>query len=101
MNMNAYASRSLADIAHERERQVSAEGYSPEHDDAHDHCELARAAANYACRTDALMLNGTRVWPDGWECRPADYRRLLVKAGALILAEIERIDRLAEPRLAS
>lgn len=99
--MNAYASRPLADIAHERERQVNAEGYTPEHDDAHDHCELARAAANYACRTDALMLSGTRVWPEGCECKPADYRRLLVKAGALILAEIERIDRIAERKALS
>jgi hypothetical protein len=32
-------------------------------------------------------------WPHGWEFKAATPRRMLVKAGALILAEIERIDR--------
>ena len=36
-----------------------------------------------------------QVWPYQWEFKPADRRRELVKAGALILAEIERIDRAA------
>jgi hypothetical protein len=34
-------------------------------------------------------------WPTDWRWNPADPRRNLVKAGALILAEIERIDRAA------
>jgi hypothetical protein len=35
------------------------------------------------------------AWPQDWEFKPADPRRMLVKAGALILAEIERLDRAA------
>ena len=85
----------IAAVLAERQRQITAEGYSPEIDDAHDRSELARAAASYLCRTDALMLNGSRVWPPGWEFKPADYRRVLVKACALALAELERFDRSA------
>lgn len=36
----------IAEIAAERKRQIEAEGWTPEHDDAHDKGELARAADN-------------------------------------------------------
>lgn len=91
--------RAAVDVLQERQRQVTAEGYHQDHDDEHDMCELARAAASYLCRTDALMLAGTRVWPKGWEFKPADYRRALVKACALALAELERVDRQGAPVL--
>ncbi len=32
------------------------------------------------------------MWPPDWQFRPSDPRRMLVKAGALILAEIERLE---------
>jgi len=35
------------------------------------------------------------VWPPEWDFKPNEPRRMLIKAGAMILAEIERIDRLA------
>lgn len=81
----------------ERTRQVSAEGYSPEHDDEHTDGEMVQAAAD-------LCVHGTDfrvVDPDGdemlgWglaEAHRSDRRRQLVIAGALVLAEIERIDR--------
>lgn len=78
----------LSDISAERWRQINEEGWSPEHDDDHDKGELANAAACYAIG-DPMGL-----WP--WELswfKLGDRRRNLVKAGALIIAEIERLDR--------
>lgn len=92
------------DVLGERQRQISVEGWTPEHDDAHDECELAFAAAVYALES---------AWPSDWQDRQRQaairelwpwqqhwhktttQRRDLVKAGALILAEIERLDRAA------
>lgn len=91
----------------ERQRQVVVEGWSAEHDDKHDSGELAGAAACYARHTNArgwVFAQGRysayrnepppSAWPfdfDAW--KPTNPRRDLVKAGALILAEIERMDR--------
>ena len=88
------------DVLAERARQVSAEGWTPERDDQYTDCQLAAAAASYAvCDKDpkALKLMGVTAWPwrDYW-WKPETYRRNLEKAGALILAEIERIDRAAQ-----
>ena len=95
------------DVLAERARQVTVEGWTPEHDDEHDDGELAGAAAAYAAHaSDALHpLSQGDAFRDGtippgwcWEpatWKPADPRRNLVKAAALILAEIERIDRAA------
>lgn len=87
-------------IAQERRRQMSEEGWTPEHDDAHDEGELARAAACYALpsrfRRGGIVISGTYVWPwanHWWKPTPDDRVRELVKAGALIAAEIDRIQR--------
>lgn len=90
------------DVLAERQRQISAEGWAPEHDDAHDNHELAIAAACYAapgskdgfpvCERPRNAI--LRFWPwsrNAW--KSTTRRRDLVKAGALILAEIERLDR--------
>ncbi|HFH4112891.1 TPA: hypothetical protein ACGJ6O_003061 [Pseudomonas aeruginosa] len=82
------------DVQAERRRQVEAEGWTPEHDDLYCAAELPRAAAAY-------ILNGANdeapaIWPFSakwW--KPTSARRDLIKAGALILAEIERLDRAA------
>jgi hypothetical protein len=84
------------DVFAERRRQVDQEGWTSTHDDKYRHCELARAAATYALCSDPeqLMLCGARTWPwrlDWW--KRSTYRRDLIKSGALILAEIERLDR--------
>ena len=85
------------DVLAERCRQVEAEGWTPEHDDTHSHGEMAAAAACYAftgAQSPHEITN--RIWPwsfDWW--KPVDNRRNLVKAGALIIAEIERLDRAA------
>jgi hypothetical protein len=90
------------DVLAERRRQVEAEGWTPEHDDQHTRGELARAAASYAVGGGLFRVNAMQVpqqvWPYRWEYNPSDdERRNLVKAGALILAEIERLDRLPSP----
>ncbi|SIT43762.1 hypothetical protein BN2476_350278 [Paraburkholderia piptadeniae] len=85
------------DVLAERQRQVSAEGWTPEHDDEHDSEEMAIAAACYAesaggFHHPAAGVPSTWPWTNGW-WKPTTPRRDLVKAGALILAEIERLDR--------
>lgn len=85
----------MCDVLAERQRLVT-EGWTPDHDDKLNSCELAAAAACYAVGSPALTYSGAQVWPWAsylWE--QTDYRRMLVKAGALILAEIERLDRAA------
>ncbi|MDU0668403.1 hypothetical protein ACPG8G_12795 [Pseudomonas aeruginosa] len=83
-----------------RRRQITAEGWTPEHDDAHSHGEMARAAACYALAgssapndgTAALLVSLAWPWDEQW-WKPTSARRDLVKACALALAEIERLDR--------
>ncbi|MCT5423319.1 hypothetical protein LZK45_03185 [Pseudomonas aeruginosa] len=84
------------DVQAERRRQVEAEGWTPEHDDLYCAAELPRAAAAY-------ILNGANdeapaIWPFSakwW--KPRDARSNYVRASALILAEIERLERAAAP----
>lgn len=94
------------EIAAERRRQIESEGWTPEHDDAYTDGALAVAAALYAFQasTDATHSHGVALarrgsclpqWPwaaDWW--KPTTRRRDLVKAGALIAAEIDRLDRM-------
>lgn len=96
------------DVIAERQRQVSAEGWTPDHDDTHHNNEMAFAAACYAFHAaaaswdledDGIDYDSHPVpknWP--WEpewWKPKSARADLVRAGALILAEIERLDRAA------
>lgn len=81
-------------IAAERERQKAVEGWTEAHDDEHRFGELAEAAVCYAM-PDKLELPGD-VWPfdqGWWKPTPKDRVRELVKAGALIAAEIDRLER--------
>lgn len=110
-------------IAEERERQVSKEGWDADHDDGHTEGELASAAACYAAPSPIFIESrrgravsyidpfpwGTVVHcgraaddPDGWrffttkEMKKGKRRlRQLVIAGALIAAEIDRLQRRA------
>lgn len=88
------------DLLAERQRHISAEGWTPERDDRYRGCELAKAAAAYAHAATGLgwqvKENPPPVWPwpTSW-WKPTTSRRDLEKAGALILAEMERIDRAA------
>lgn len=89
-------------ISEERQRQIEQEGYTPGHDDEHKMGELALAAAAYATQAavDVQGLVGPAerrwsAWPWGsgtW--KPSDDPiRNLSKAGALIAAEIDRLQR--------
>lgn len=92
------------DVQAERRRQVDAEGWTPEHDDEHSHGQMARAAACYALagssapndETAALLVSLAWPWDQQW-WKPTSARRDLVKACALAMAEIERMDRAAAP----
>lgn len=95
------------DVLAERQRQISDEGWERERDDTYKHGELAAAAASYA-QCAGLQGEGATTenafktpfvenwpWSEPWWKPSSEPRRNLVKAGALILAEIERLDRAA------
>lgn len=96
-------SQAARDVLAERRRQVEVEGWTPEHDDEHSNGAMSIAAACYALaglpggrpyefHSDRLwMYTG---WGSSWFKR-GDRRRNLVKAAALNIAELERLDRLA------
>jgi len=99
--LRAPVSSGVVLITAERQRQIDVEGWTPEHDDEHSSSELNRAARFYAKKaqypesyTDVKAPMG---WPwdtEWWKPSP-DPIRNLVKAGALIAAEIDRLQRLA------
>lgn len=91
------------DVLAERERQKNVEGWTPAHDDGHKSGDLAAAALGYTY--NAMFGSPEHAkelppfywpWDKSW-WKPTTVRRDLVKAGALILAEIERIDRSEQP----
>jgi hypothetical protein len=100
-------------VLKERSRQedLGGEGYNAEHDDQHKRGELTDAAINFAAAASVQIklggakgfdasppLDGIGInWP--WHrkhWKPKDHRRNLIIAAALLLAEIDRVDR-AEP----
>jgi hypothetical protein len=94
-------------IAEERQRQIEVEGFTSQHDDKHSNGELANAAAVYAIDPmggDASnMVQTLWPWDKSWlkiscnentEDNPVGRIRDLQKAGALIAAEIDRLQRL-------
>lgn len=82
----------IRDIAAERKRQREGEGFTLERDDGYELGELAAAAGCYALYENP---EPSEQWPwsDSW-WKPTSRRRSLVKAGALITSEIERLDRI-------
>jgi hypothetical protein len=82
----------LSLITAERLRQIAVEGYTPEHDAEHGGGELALAAAAYALAASCRQNQGAVWWPwdSGYKPGPQPLDSL-VKAGALIAAEIDRI----------
>lgn len=106
------------ELIRERARQVKEEGWTNEHDDQHPQGALERAAATYAFgasikeewRPWLITTHKTgrpaqgfhiidvvrNLWPwsfEWWKPEGKTARRMLVIAGALIIAAIERIDR--------
>lgn len=99
-NAIVFANRAARDVILERRRQVESEGWTAWSEDIHAGGDLARCAASYAINsTQYPKIKGAPIpgpWP--WSrglFRPQDRRSDLVKAGALILAEIDRLDRAA------
>jgi hypothetical protein len=91
-------------IAAERQRQVEVEGFDAQHDDEHDGGSLGRAAVCYITYEDKKKYQirpddrAPAYWPwepESWRPSP-DKIRNLVKAGALIAAEIDRLQRAKE-----
>ncbi|MCA8198915.1 hypothetical protein [Burkholderia vietnamiensis] len=87
------------DVLAERRRQVDVEGYTLCSDDGNRAGVMSAAAAAYALIGSGWsQAAALEFWPEGWASeywKPAGTRRNLVKAAALLLAEIERIDRQA------
>lgn len=92
------ADAALQDVVIERLRQMQVKGWSIDSDDTRVRGELADAAAAYAT-TSQMLANA--VWPfnglaGNWvgDQHP-ERRQMLVKATALLVAEIQRRDRAA------
>lgn len=98
-------------IAMERERQMTKEGWDAKHDDEHKSGCLAAAAASYALSyvavhgkvnesiRQAYSAVSLDVWPfyaEWWKPTHENPIRQLTKAGALIAAEIDRLQRAKE-----
>jgi hypothetical protein len=103
-------SKAVEDVLLERQRQIVEEGFDHDHDDQHTFGEIAFAGACYAVsgavpedqrgKDDRLMAVVQFIWPKAWGWgwwTPKDRRRDLVRSAALIIAEIERLDRLSTP----
>lgn len=105
-------------IGDERRRQMSQENFDAKHDDAHAGGELALAAACYAApvqlyeklggESTVVTFRDPWPWAEGWDKRTpfgAKFgsvkalrmrQRELEKAGALLAAEWDRLERMAE-----
>jgi len=86
-------------ISAERNRQMQIEGWTYEHDDLHQLGEMIQAAAAYEVQTltGCFDAQPPPMWPWEKECwKPAKNPvRNLTKAGALIAAEIDRLNRMS------
>lgn len=93
-------------IAEERKRQIEKEKWDSDHDDDHWNGELSKAGACYALgsshvskrfhRDDGIVDIRIELWPweeKWWKPTPKNRIKELVKAGALIAAEIDRLQR--------
>ena len=82
-------------ITIERQRQIDVEGWTPEHDDKYDHGEMWLAASCYMALDDFEKAPELWPWSKSW-WKPKDRINNLVRAGALIAAEIDRLRRKGE-----
>ncbi|MBU0643673.1 MAG: hypothetical protein KJ731_21165 [Alphaproteobacteria bacterium] len=95
------------DALAERKRQIEVEGFSEGRDDKYVDGELASAALCYVMSAAHALTpqNSDKIeelpewWPVSWDeafFKPTTARRDMIKAIALLLAQIESLDRLAE-----
>ncbi|NKF30432.1 hypothetical protein HER21_28600 [Pseudomonas sp. BGM005] len=87
--------QAAVDVLKERCRQVEEEGFTTDTDDTFTDYQLPRAAVCYAINAAGLPPHrATLYWPfPPGDFKPTLRRANLVKAAALLLAEIERLDR--------
>ena len=93
------------EILLERIRQIEVNYRLPHNDDSHINGQMAGAAACYLLHDlrighDSLKHRAAALMKDLWPWskfywKPKDHRRNLIRAAALIVAEIERLDRKA------
>jgi hypothetical protein len=79
-------------IGAERERQMSQEGWTPEHDARHTDASLVAAAVCYATEGGSDHVPADWPWEPQWWKQHDDPIRNLTIAGALIAAEIDRLN---------
>lgn len=92
----------IADIAAERVRQIDKEGWTPAHDNQHGLGEMAKAAAAYAIAPHTSTKHEYSLRPSFWPWgqqwwKPGSPHRNCVRAGALLVAELARHLRSAQP----
>lgn len=92
------AGRGVTAIAQERRRQIAGERFAPDADLQYTGGELAKAAACYVGLVARDASSEQTTCPPEWpwaRCwwKPKDARSNLVRAGALIAAELDRMDR--------
>ncbi|HCT5932242.1 TPA: hypothetical protein OT246_002426 [Klebsiella pneumoniae] len=83
--------KAIHDVIAERQRQQTVKGFSTEQDDTYVGFQLSAAAICYI-----EPMEAENYWPADWyddSFKPTDTRRNLIKAAALIIAEIEHLDR--------
>lgn len=92
-------------IVNERARQIVKEVFTPEHDDTHSRGEMMSAAQDYIAEAKRILrdhepIHDSRGLPFGWPWEASWWKpspdpiRNLVKAGALLAAEIDLLQRL-------
>lgn len=104
----------IAEIEEERTRQVTSEGWTESDDDGHRRGQLAQAAIAFvvsALTQTRMIADGASAaqaysaaqrapkpstWPFRSPWKPKAYRRALICAAALLVAEVERLDRAAQ-----
>lgn len=101
LNFGRSITRGAVMIANERTRQIEEEGYHKEQDAGHEEGELALAGAVYALNDVIGKVFGPETsdetLADLWPWFPEDFKpkkdriNNLVRAGALIAAEIDRL----------
>lgn len=87
-------SAAIRDVINERQRQIEKEGWTEDHDKNHGVGELSQAGACYAIWAFKKPDYLPQLWP--WDAewwKHKDARKNLVRAAALIIAEIESCDR--------
>jgi hypothetical protein len=101
----AASAKVAGELFEERVRQQIGEPYPTDRDDEYLHGQLENAALTYLQygRDDHRFADAQRhqaagtsppSWPWGSQFwKPSSRRRMLVKAGALVIAAIERLDR--------